>query len=319
SVVGVEATPVIRIERKGANGAALLIDVSLAPELDAVDLRFYAENLPRPDGGVNAALRASYRFNLPDVTLIHDHPYGVSEIRAEGTYLRKYPSGEWMTSPQWFEEVENPFTALQLLDFISGDRGVLLLHDGSQAFQRHGDRVVNILTLYDPWDEDYFVDRPDARVRLVPHGPMTHARRWRLAQEFVRPVFVARSDRPAGDLPPVLGSVWCDAPGVAVTAFYREAEEAGAYLENYAGSGMGFPYVLRLVEFNGEETTARVRLPGPVAAAYKTNLMGEVERRLDVTTRSVADATPAEWSELEVTLRPHEIATFYVDLVYGRK
>src|SRR5690606_9026470 len=98
-------------------------------------------------------------------------------------------------------------------------------------------------------------------------------------------------------------------------------ELTGAPLPEYAGRGMGFPTIVRLVEFNGEATTARVRVPGPVASAYRTNLMGETIETLSV---SPADApvlasAPDTWSEFELTLRPHEIATVYLDLVYGRK
>jgi alpha-mannosidase len=275
---------------------------------------------------MHAALQTTIAVALPIFRLVHDHPYGLSELRADGTYLRKYPTGDWMTSPQVFEEVHNPFTALQLLDFDSGERGLLYLHDGSQAMLRDGERVRNILSMYDPWDEDHFDPHLEARVRLVPHGRVTQAQRWRLAQEFARPALIARNER-SGDasintemeLPQQFGPVYCDAPNVAVSACYRESEAAGVRIEDYAGAGMGFPYVLRLVELNGVATTACVRLAGPVAAAYRTNLLGEIVEPLALARAAAPDASSIEWSELAIELRPYEIATIYLDMVLGRK
>ena len=129
----------------------------------------------------------------------------------------------------------------------------------------------------------------EARVRLVPHGPMTHAQRWRLAQEFARPALVARSGASpssmAPELPPRFGPVECDAPNVAASSFYRESQAAGARIEGYAGAGMGFPYVLRLVELDGVATVARVRLAdGTVRSAevhwYEATGIGRKEFKI---------------------------------------
>jgi len=250
AIGGTRQMPDIQVQRRGQDKATVSVTIGLAPELDAVDITYAAANLPRPDPRMHAALQTTVAINLPRARLIHDHPYALSETRAEGTYLRKYPTGDWMTSPQVFEEVHNPFTALQLLDFDTGDRGLLYLHDGSQAMLRDydprseanwdGERVRHILTMYDPWDEDYFYGDLNVRVRLVPHGVISHAQRWKIAQEFTRPVLLARSEKPDGDLPPNFGSIWCDTPGVVVSAFFRETEASGAHLDGYAGAGMGY-------------------------------------------------------------------------------
>jgi alpha-mannosidase len=364
-------SPEILIQRRcrGSAGfqADLLVSIRIAQELDAIDITYTSSDLPRPDGGVHAALQTAISVDLPKFRLIHDHPYGVSEIRAEGTYLRKYPTGDWMTSPQVFEEVRNPFTALQFLDFDGGKRGLLYLHDGSQAMLRDEGTVYNILSMYDPWDEDGFSAQLEARVRLVPHGPLTHAQRWRLAQEFTRPVLIETSsvaaaphpptpsptpgrggvapllppsveDKrsatqrvPGGQaggweeassapaLPPLFGPAWCDAPNVVVGAFFRESETAGARLDRYAGTGMGYPHILRLVELDGQATIAHVRVAGPVAAAYRANLLGEIVEPLAAAPAETPLAGPIAWSELAVALRPYEIATIYLDLELGRK
>ncbi|RMG64628.1 MAG: hypothetical protein D6709_04995, partial [Chloroflexi bacterium] len=310
----------IRINRFGRDGALVTITITLALDQDAVDLHYTARNLPRPDGGVNAALCTPIAVRFP-YTLIHDHPYGVSQVNPHGTYLKKYPIGDWMTSKQWFEEVHNPFTALQLVDLVeadpaSGERGVLMLHDGSQAFLRDGDRLLHVLTMYDPWDEDFFYDQLDVRVRFISHGRINHAERWKLAQEFARPVLCsfqktngAHPKQASDVLPPAFGCVWCDADNVAVTAFYRESQ-----LED-----VQYPYVLRLVEFNGQATSVRLRLPGRIADARKTNLLGETINRLAPTPAEPPLEVLSTWSAVTFEMRPYEIATLYLDLELGRK
>jgi alpha-mannosidase len=218
-----------------------------------------------------------------------------------------------MTSPQWFETVENPFTALQFADLSDGQRGLLVLHDGSQAMLRDGEQVQHLLTLYDPWDEDYFVSDLDVRVRLIPHGFISHAERWRLAQEFTRPVLVTQAKESGGDLPARSCLLFCDAPNVLATALYRETEEAGRGLSDYAGAGLGYPFVLRLVEFDGAATTARLCFSTAVAAAWRTNLLGEIAHPLTL------HALVEGGSALVLELKPYEIATLYLDLVEGRK
>jgi alpha-mannosidase len=304
----------ILIERCTTNGAQLQIHLSLADELDALDIHYSATGLPRTDGRVAAALQTMLHFNLSDLTLFHDHPYGISEIKAQGKkYLRKYPTGHWMTSSQEFEEVSNPFTALQLLDFTTGDKGILYLHDGSQAFLRDGNTVYNVLTMYDPWDGDYFVNELDAHFRLVPHGAITNTQRWKLAQEFTRPVLTAVVGKTSGDIPLKFSGIECSAANCAVTALYREDEQVGRDFQNYAGKDMHLPYILRIVEFDGVPTTLTLRVPDSVAAAYQTNLLGEATQKLTV--REIN----SQWSEIQLSLRPYGIATIYADLVHGRK
>jgi alpha-mannosidase len=313
------------IERWPAEGEPLQITVALAPELDAVDVAYFAPRLPRPDGGMHTALQTALAPDLPGARLIHDHPYALSEIKAQGTFRRKYPSGDWMTSPQVFETIRQPFTALQLLDFDAGSRGLLYLHDGSQAFFRAADSnegrvaVRQILSAHDPWDEAYFVARLEARTRWVPHGPLSHTRRWQLAQAFTRPVQIAVAAGPGGDLPAAFGAVWCDAPNVVVTAFYREADPAGAHVDGYGGAGLALPFVARLVELDGLATRARLRLPSPVAAGFKTNLLGAVLEPLTPEPTEPPLPGAGEWQAVTLNLGPYEIATLYLDLALGRK
>ena len=58
--------------------------IGLAPEFDALDLHITSARVPRSDSRMAAALHMPLAFAVPALHLIHDHPYGVSEIRAGG-------------------------------------------------------------------------------------------------------------------------------------------------------------------------------------------------------------------------------------------
>ena len=310
----------VSVRRRGREGHELELVVRLAPTLDAVDLHWRSEALPRPDGGVAAALATRYAWRERAEELRHDHPYGVTPIAPRGRFPRKYPSGDWMTSPQWFEQVERPFTAWSLVDLARRDGGgLLLLHDGSQAFSLEPDGAVRqVLSLYDPWDEDYFVASLDARMRLVPHAGLAPVAAWRLAQEFLRPPLVFAADAPAGDLPGerVLVRVRdaAGAPsGVAAVALFREDELDGAATDGYAARGVGHPTVVRVVEFDGRDAEVDLEVAATVAAAWRTDLLGCRAEPLAPLQERDGGAT------LRLRLRPHEIATVYLDLVEARK
>jgi hypothetical protein len=80
----------------------------------------------------------------------------------------------------------------------------------------------------------------------------------------------------SGELPSEFAGLWCDVPGAAVSAFYREQESAGANMDRCRGYGLNQPCMVRLVELDGAPATARLRVPGRLAAAYRTNLLGQI-------------------------------------------
>jgi alpha-mannosidase len=330
SITGLPRSPHIQVSRRGHEGAELTVTISIAAELDAIDVHYKAQNLPRPDPWFSSALHTTLTVNMVEPELVHDHPYGVSSIKPAGSFTRKYPTGDWMTSHQVFETIENPFTALQFLDLQDGKRGLLCLHDGSQAFQLKGALIRQILTMYDAWDEDYFVSDLDSRVRFVPHGDINNATRWRMAQEFLRPVSQVSCktstkympqicNEAGGNLPLLFSAIKCDVPNVVVTAFYREMEVAGHGLPDYAGIGMAYPYILRLVELDGVVGDVRISLPGRTLAAYKTDLLGRVLTDSPKIENTSCENEMDFGSSLSFMLRPYEIATLYVDLEMGHK
>ena len=292
-------------------------DLRLATEVPALDVTLTAGSLLRMDGGMNAGLQTPFGLQGGVGRIVTDSPYLMHEVEATGEFRKKYPTGDWMTSPQWFEEVRNPFHSLSLVDLldVDGRRGLLVIHDGSPQWVRRGDGVTNLLTCYDPWDEDYFVDRFRVAYRILPHGVLTDAARYRAAQGFLRPPVVVRKPNDAGPVPREFSLARTTGDGVVATALFRETRDRGDGFESYAARGFGadYPYVIRVVEFDGRHVEAAVDVTGTVADASRTNLVGEE------TDRPLSVASVDQRSRLMAELRPHEIGTVYLDLEEGRK
>jgi alpha-mannosidase len=269
-----------------------------------------------------------------------------------------------MTSPQVFETIERPFTAQTWLDLVEAradgaGSGLMCLHDGGQQFFRDEHGVRALLTMYDAWDEDRYNGRLQARLCLLPHGPMTDADRARRAVRMMSNWAVSIKIGDGGELPAAFGPLEvCGAPNVLAHAFFRESMKSGEHLPDWAGHRMfkesdgacDHPYCVRLVEWGGEPATVTLKLAGPVAMAAKTNLLGEVrsgegqglggrgwswgdtgwlEVQCDVEPPAwgkAPDGTavdfrgqPLEWSAVTFAMRPREIATIMCDMVLGRK
>jgi alpha-mannosidase len=293
-----------------------------------------AETCPTP-GFAGAACWRLPTTRFEDIKA--DTPYAVDYVRPEGSWSRKYPTGDWMTSPQWFEQVENPFVAQTFIDIPWGDRRLLVIQDRTRQWFKDDDSLRCVLNLRDPWDEEGFDPHVFCEFAIQVHHGLSNAELWEKGQASFGPddvVFANRGE--VNDFPGSFCAVKSLARGVLPTAFYREEEGfAGRGLDRYAGAGMGHPFVLRLVEFDGEPVEAVLRVAGSVARAYKTNLMGEIEAQLDVELGEDLTGWAAlmgvefegevqpnlygKYSIIRLPMRGREIVTLYLDIVEGRK
>jgi hypothetical protein len=251
--------------REGRGGSRIRIVYSMSMLHDALWIRLQGENLARPDGGMHSGLSMPIHPGFEPARLLHDHPYGVSEVAATRDFVRKYPTGDWMTSPQVFEDVKKPFTAHTFVDLLEGQReghGLLVVHDGSQQFFRDKHGVRPLLSMYDPWDGEHFDNVFDAELWLVPHGAMSNTERARLSMEcnLGSPRFEDSAPvAGGGDVPPLLGALTVDCPNVLATAFYRERSARGAARRVRRGGGGCDAEVARADRARGEDGLARGR------------------------------------------------------------
>jgi len=319
-------------------GESEFIRLWLTPYPETQDLHIYVSTvadyeLKAIDPGYGGAVRMVLPFD-PSSKIMTNGPYSISPVGNGSTGKRKYPTGDWMTSTQWFEDVEGGFTSQSIVNMVHEDNsGLLLTHSLGQQWFVTERGLENVLLTSDPWDEKN--QRLDSYgcMRLFPHNGTSNSdsvRRTSELQEFngiYSNIDTFAPQEPA--IPLNFSAVTVHSPNVLATAFYREQESfCKRGLTSYAGEGMGHPYVLRLVEYDGITGNVEVTLPGPIAKAFKTNLMGEIEMELSIKPDEITFlTTEPEMLEpfgitaarITVPVRAHEIATIYLDIVPGRK
>ena len=292
------------------------------------------------DPGYAGSIRAKFPAFTNPAELYADSPYAVDRIGQGSSGRRKYPEGDWMTSPQFFEEVEHAFTSSSFVNVITEQgEGLLISHDGHQQWFRKEDGIENVVLSVDPWDGYIRPETGYGCYHLFPHRGISHAQCVKRAAQLgrVQDAWEGKAEvdpyshreTSAFPMPRTFSAVTVHNDNVLATAFYREqASHAGRDLPNYAAKNILHPYILRLVEYNGESGEVEVTLPGPIANAYKTNLLGELIEELSVDKGDASHLTTEtdklqpfgiEAAKIKLHMRAHEIATIYLDIVPGRK
>jgi alpha-mannosidase len=264
---------------------SITLDPSGGVGLTIVDSHFSPD-----DPGLKGALTLEFTPAIESPRILADTPYACGLVDPRHNFRRKYPEGDWMTSPQWFETVERPFTGHRFVEFCDGEgpraRGVLVLTHGTQQWLRTDRGARLVVYAHDPWDEERAVSGYEPlSVRIFPHGGMTNADRIRLAMAFESPSRLGGYVGMESDLPCVFAPFdLTNAPNVIAHAFFRMCEKDGEHLPNWAGHRMiresggacTHPFAVRLVEWDGEPADVTLKFPGEIALCAKTNLLGEV-------------------------------------------
>ncbi len=298
SVEPVERGPVIAsalIRGHLAEGIRFETEVRVIAGLGRLEVRPKLFLDQRLDPTLADSLQHSVVPQLNAPRIYADYPFAVDEVKPHGVYQKKYPTGDWMTSPQFFEEVKAPFTGLNLVDIEDEQRGLLLVHDGNEGFFGKERGFQQVLSMYDAWDESYWAHTQSMAFAFIPHSRQSHHERLAAALDFNRPLRAVISDSAGAkpSLPPRQSFLQLDAPNVIVSAFYREQD--------------GSP-TLRMYEVEGRPAEVLLAFEGEVAAASKVNLLGD----------TISSLKP-EHQSVRLGLRPHEIATVKLDLVRARK
>ena len=199
--------------------------------------------------------------------------------------LRDYPFG--------IEETKNPaYHALTFVDLLGEDRGLLILHPGTQYFRREPSGRVSNLVMRE-W-ESYFSKEygwpiyAEYRHGLMPHGGgLDNSGRLRAAAAFARPLACALVKPQAGDLPRSEGFLSASPAGLGLSSF-RKRIDGG--------------YELRVVETEGRRANGSVSIRLPLVRAGVTDLIG----------RRLAGATVND-GRLDIAADPWKILTFRLD------
>jgi alpha-mannosidase len=228
------------------------------------------------DGLMSGALRRVFTPAFR-AAYFHDWPFGVSETRMTNEFTKYFP----FPGNTREEKVRNHVSGLNFLDCQGEKAGLLYAHDGNQGFLRAGAEIANLLSLYDPWDGDYYPTRQSFRSALIAHGPWRNSDRLRAAIGFNTPLPAVMELCRAGSWPGAASWLGVGAGGALVSGFYRD----GRYL------------IVRLYDVDGARGRVRVALPIP-ASARVVDLLGRPLETLKVLKGGVS-----------VSLTPFQIAT----------
>jgi alpha-mannosidase len=171
--------------------------------------------------------------------------------------LRDFPFGA--------EETKNPaFHALTWVDLAGPDRGLLVLHAGTQYFRNEADGRVSNLIMRE-WESHFtgefgWPSYAEYRYGLWPHaGPLTNGDRLRAAAEFCRPLDCALREPQPGGASASRSFLGIAGRGFELTAFRKKAVGG---------------YELRVAETEGRGAEGGVRIDLPLRGAARTDLVG---------------------------------------------
>jgi alpha-mannosidase len=241
-----------------------------SPYVEVVS-RVLAQVPPHPDiapADIKEGYWLSFVPGFPVTRTVRDFPFGV-------------------------EETKNPaFHGLTFVDLVGADRGLLVLHPGTQWFEREpSGRLKNLLMR--EW-EGYFSKEygwpiyAEYRHALMPHEPsISNADRLQAAAAFARPLD-CRTRKPApGALPPARTFMTVSNPGIRVAALRKKLEGG---------------YELRVVETEGRRTDAVAVVHLGLKGAIRTDLLGN----------RLADAAWTD-DQLAIAAEPWKILTYVLD------
>ncbi len=308
----------VRIERHGKDGK-LDCRLEVRENPSRIVVHVAAKELPRPgcrpdvgdddysDCSTGAYLRDAFSMKVVAKlggapTRIVDTPYHVGTIDPRKAQTLRYAGAGSKVE----EKVLAPFTASSFVDVVEAQsgRGLLYIHDGGMGFtaDRAGARAI-----LSTWDiGGAWVDSFETSFALVPHGPMTHEQRARLAAEHRSPLRVLRGAHGDGQLPDRFSGVRLEGEHASITAFFREDVRVADLLcgdrsYDQEDDERGGPWALRIVEFDGVKTALRLVFPSQVELVTKGTPIGAVLCELD--------RDPVQRNTYLLELQPREIAT----------
>ncbi|MEW6742167.1 MAG: glycosyl hydrolase-related protein [Planctomycetota bacterium] len=241
-----------------------------APYVEVVS-RILAQLPPHSDASP-PDIREGYWFSLQPA-------FKVAQV------LRDFPFG--------VEETGNPtFHALTFVDLVGEDRGLLVLHPGTQFFRREESGAFSNLVMRE-WESHFTREYgwpiyAEYRHALLSYrGTLENSDRLRAAAAFTQPLVCTVAEPHKGTLPPVQSFLDVAPTGVQLSALRKK-------------SGPGFE--LRVVELEGRRTEAAVNLNFSVRNAAETDLLGK--RRAGAT---------STYGRLPIVVEPWQIRTFHLE------
>ena len=263
------------------NDSEYKLTISLTAGSRRIDFALDVNWLERgdPDTGV-PVLRASFPLPITEGRANFEIPCGIIERAADG---EEVPALMWadLTGTSWIQEN-------QVI-------GATLLND-SRYGHRASENELRLTLLRSSYDPDPLPELGQHQIRyaLVPHvGEFSPQAAIQLGYGFNHPVVSVGTTVHDGELPPEAGAVAMLTPNVMLTGL-KKAEDSDAL-------------IIRLYEFAGEQTEARVRL------SHRMVTSGAAAVEVDLMEQELAqNSARIEGDQLVVTIPAFGIATVSV-------
>jgi alpha-mannosidase len=237
--------------------------------------------------------------------ILSDVPPAIDVLGPDGRFPAEIKEGYWLSFAPHFEPIsiirdfplavepttERFFQGLTFVDLMGREDGLLLLHAGTQYFNRDSNGVFSNLVMRE-WESHFSNEYgwpryAEYRHALMPHGVhFTNAERMRASTDFTQLLLAIVGEPQTGSLPKRKGFVSVEPESIQVSAFRKK-------------EGRGFE--LRLVEVDGEEAMASVNLALPMGEVLETNLLGS----------KLGDLSPHA-NEFRFKAQPWKIQTFEI-------
>jgi len=255
------------------------------------------------DSTDSPTLRAVFPLNIKDPRFYCQVPFDVVERPIDGKINGKdAPSFQTSHSdlpgvyPENNDGQEVP--AQKWVDVTDGKVGIALMNKTKCGYSYHnGD--LRLTLMRSAGDPDFYpnLGRFTISYSLFPHSGDWKNGVWAEGDDFNVPVYAAE--------PPSLALVKKHATRPEEACFIS-IDNKNIVLSGIKQAEEGEELVIRLVEVEGKETTVNIQLPVAIRSARKLNL---IEFPLDITDKPVLSN-----GKLQVTLKPHEIATIGIKI-----
>jgi hypothetical protein len=190
------------------------------------------------------------------------------------------------------EATENPeFHALTFVDLLDKDLGLLILHPGTQWFNRVNNNIFSNLIMRE-WESHFTGEYgwpryAEYRHGLFPHqADFTHAQRMQASFEFTQKLIPVVGPVQSGNLPKQQSFISVTPDSVQLSAFRRKNKTE---------------FEMRVIEVAGKESSATVELGFPLKNSSETDLLGN----------KVGEVSH-DSKKLQFPIKPWKVRTFNV-------
>lgn len=271
---------IIQVSEFEGELGSLNIKWEIDPHHEAIrgQLNFDFNELPAC--GIEGAIKLAVKFSDKVTRWRVDSPFAVCDVRPNGQWLLRQPTGHWLTSAQMDQSVERPLCHHDFIAAEFGGQGVQYVSSQNSLALAQDDGFDAIVFVNDAWDQGRTAKSATINFALAPCRDMTNLELLKQAESILTRTKSLRKSK----LVECFGNA-------LVTGIRKIGEE----LE------------VRLFETEGQPATVELRFPWPVERVQRVDLLG-----------NAAGSCSATGTSLSIELKAREIVTLRI-LFVGKR